>query len=289
MITRNTRSFRIYLALMAMLAMTLPGLASATSNTGPVTANFHALRLGYTALHFNRAEHGSSGQTYDTNKGWINGLNFGGEYVGPNLYVDTGAYYADGSVNYKGGVQYGTSGGGTGEVPYKTNMDEQLFTVHGDVGPDFHLFNGRDAIAPFVGLGYRYHYDHTSAGQVTIPGYGSARVPSTAASRQQGEARFGLMDRFQITRKLGLELKMLGTYSFWGRIQNQHYNGKYSNKWGYDGSVTADYQLMHHFGVYGRASYRKVNTSRVQLASTAFEPKATSKDTRLTAGIQASF
>lgn len=279
----------------AVAGMAVATQANAASHTdkhavgvNPLSANVHYYRFGYEALHMNRAEH-VAGKTLDSNKGWINGINFSGLYVGQHLYLSTGINYGGGSVHYNGGVEYRNGSGGIGTHSYQTNMDEQLLTMHGDIGPDFHLMHGRDAIAPFVGFGYRYHYDHTSAGTVNISGLGTFSVPATSATRQQAQGRFGLMDRFQVTQKLGLELKMLGTYSFWGHIQNKYFGGSYKNKWGYVGSVTADYQLTHHFGVYGRASYTRVNTSRVDFQRGAYEPKASNKNTRLEVGVQASF
>lgn len=127
---------------------------------GAPSANLDVYRLGYTATHFYRHEH-----TFDTPKGWINGIDIQKLYIRNHFYYDSDVGYSAGSAHYDGGVQYvNPNTGRLGSQPYSTSIDEKLLTSYIDIGPVFHLTGGRDAIVPFVGVGMRYHYDHTSAG-----------------------------------------------------------------------------------------------------------------------------
>ncbi|MGN8198742.1 hypothetical protein ACS8Y6_08655 [Salinisphaera sp. RV14] len=260
--------------------------AQAGATHGAPSANLDVYRLGYTATHFYRQEH-----SFDSQKGWINGIDLQKLYIGNHFYYDSDLGYSAGSAHYDGGVQYvNPNTGQVGSQPYSTSIDEKLLTSHVDMGPVFRLAGGRDAIVPFIGIGVRYHYDHTSTGRVTAPGFGSAPVAASRDDRLQAQARFGAMDRFAITRRLGLELKGLATYNFYGRLSNTQYSGNYKgHDWGYVGSATADYQLTRVLGIYARASYTRVHTSRIQLSQTFYEPSASSGVTRLTVGAQAHF
>lgn len=283
-----TTTYHFAYGFIAAAALATGGIASAQAAT-PLSANTHFIRLGYTATHFDRHEH-----SLDSQKGWLNGLDLEGLYIGHYLYFDSGLNYSAGSATYDGGIQYFDPGtGNLRSTPYSTSIDEKVLTSHLDIGPVFHFMGKRDALSPFVGFETRYHYDHTGSSQVTVPtssGPQTSMLPATTNKRFQAQARFGAMDRFAVTSKLGIELKALATYNVYGHLQNRITSGDYKgHDWGYIGSATADYQLTHWFGAYARASYAKVKTSRIDLSQAYYEPSASSGVTRLTIGAQARF
>lgn len=280
----NNKGVLVALMLASVFVLAFSSIASAEiASETKSEAGINALRLGYMYTSFNREEKSHVME----NDGGLNGLTIGYEKMSGQLYIDAVINYATGSTDYDGGAQYVGLGGTLQSVPIKSTTDQDIVRSHADVGYVFHLFSGRDLIAPFIGIGGYYQSAEVQPTTATIHGK-QYPVKGAAAKRFVSQGRFGIANRLSITDRLTLEAKALGTVNLTGLVSTRDSgNDPYdSHELGFIGSLRLDYKVTDWIGVFAKASYMKMSTGRVDMNDLYYEPSADTSSQHYMIGIE---
>lgn len=263
--TRSRRWTRLLGSLTAIIVCAAPfAVRAATKTPAPNLAAEKAIRVGYTLMHMNYAEHPSK-PYLDTENGDLNGVGFSAIRFSGHVYASTDLAMANGHTRYDGGIWQQTRYGII-STPYRGHSGATVLNARSVIGPAFSI-GSRDKIAAFAGVGL-YYWKRSLPGPggytehyIAMPGY------------------LGLVDRLALTRTLGLSVRISASKLLLSGIKGPFASGSLGTKPGYAGEVTLDYRVYKHLEIFARARLEKFRFTRVTLVTsstggTIYEPNS---------------
>lgn len=212
------------------------------------------LRLGYTLLHMNYAEHPSK-PYLDTENGDLNGVGLSLIRFSGHLYDSIELALATGHTRYDGGIEQ-QSLSGTTFTPYKGRSGATVFNLHSVIGPAFSI-GSRDMIAVFAGVGL--HYWKRDVAENSGAGYTEKYIAMPIY--------LGVANRLAVTQRLALSVSVSASKLALAGISTPFGSGNLGHKAGYAGELTLDYRIYKRVEIFARARLEKYQFSQVTLAT----------------------
>lgn len=256
-LTHPRRWTRLLGSLTAILACAAPLAGrAATKAPMPNLAAEQAVRVGYTLMHMNYAEHPSK-PYLDTENGDLNGVGLSVIRFSGHLYDSIELALATGHTRYDGGIQQ-QSPSGIIVTPYQGRSGATVFNLRSVIGPAFSI-GSRDKIAVFAGVGV--YYWKRDVAQNSGVGYTEKYIAMPGY--------LGLADRLALTHSLGLTVRVSASKLLLSGISTPFGSGRLGTKTGYAGQLTLDYRVYKHLDVFARARLEKFRFTRVTLATSS--------------------